>query len=214
MDNIRIVVADDQQLICEGIRIILSSQPGIEVIATAGSGAEAVAYVQEMKPDVALLDIQMPGMSGFEALREIKEKSPYTKVLILTTFDPDNYIIEAFRSGADGYLLKDMTGDKLAAAIRDAHAGNVTIPASIAARIIAQLPVENRRKTLAAYGLTQREQEIAGLIAKGVLNHKIAETLNISLGTVKNYVSTLYSKLEVKSRSEAILIITGMRGSN
>jgi DNA-binding NarL/FixJ family response regulator len=190
VNKIKVVIADDQKLICEGIRIILEACPDIEVAATAENGHDAVRVVDELQPDVALLDIQMPGMSGLEALKTIKARHPKTAVLILTTFDPDAYIFEAFRSGADGYLLKDMSGEKLAAAIRDAHSGNVTIPASIAARIIAQIP--RKAKSLGDYGLTQREQEIAGLIVKGYSNDSIVSALGITLGTVKNYVSTLY----------------------
>lgn len=211
MENIRVLVADDQQLICEGIRIILDSQPGIEVVAVAHNGKNTVEYVTIYQPDVVLMDIQMPGMSGIEALKEIKEQYPQTVVLMLTTFDPDDYIIGAFRNGADGYLLKDTSGAKLAAAIRDAFAGNVTLPASIAARIIAQVPQEISKSSLDDYNLTLREKEIANLIGKGYNNEKIAQALGITLGTVKNYISTLYSKIEVDNRREAILILKGLK---
>jgi DNA-binding NarL/FixJ family response regulator len=208
--KIKIIVADDQLLICDGIRIILDSQPDIEVVAIADNGRTAVEYVSQYQPDLVLMDIQMPGMTGIEALKDIKSKYPKTLVLMLTTFDPDEYILGAFRNGADGYLLKDLSGDKLAAAIRDAYAGNITIPASIAARIVAQIPKETRRRTLSDYGLTQREMEIAELITKGYNNESIVRELGITLGTVKNYISTLYSKLEADNRKEAIYIITGL----
>lgn len=211
MENIRVLIADDESLIREGIRIILDSQPDIEVAACAETGSEAVRQALALKPDVVLMDIKMPDMSGLEALRGIKRGCPKTVVLMLTTFDPDEYILEAFRSGADGYLLKDVSGDRLCAAIRDAHAGNVTIPAAVAARLIAQIPNEARKKTLSDFGLTLREAEIARLVSKGYSNESIAQAMGISLGTVKNYVSTLYSKLEVKNRREAILIITGLK---
>lgn len=212
-NKIRVVVVDDQNLICDGIRIILDTQPDIEVVATANNGRAAVESVEVHQPDVVLLDIQMSGISGIEALKEIKEKYPRTHVLMLTTFDPDEYILGAFRNGADGYLLKDLSGDKLVAAVRDVYDGNFMISSSIAARIIAQIPKEIRKKSFADYDLTQREREIAELLAKGYLNENIAKELGISLGTAKNYITTLYSKLEANNRQEAIYIITGLKSS-
>lgn len=211
MDNIKVLVADDQQLICEGIRIILDSTPDIRVVAVAGNGREAVAAALVHQPDVVLMDIQMPEKSGIEALKEIKAARPQTVVLMLTTFDPDEYIFASFRNGADGYLLKDLSGERLAMAIRDACAGNVTIPASIAARLIAQIPSAAVRKNLGDYGLTAREQEIAELIAQGYGNEELSKSLGISMGTVKNHVSTIYSKLSVDNRQQAILLITSLK---
>jgi DNA-binding NarL/FixJ family response regulator len=213
LHKIRVIVADDQMLICDGIRIILDSQPDIEVIAVADNGKTAFEYVTIYQPDLVLMDIQMPGMNGIEALKEIKSGYPKTLVLMLSTFDPDEYILDAFRNGADGYLLKDLSGDKLAAAIRDAYAGNITIPASIAARIVAQIPKESRKKTLEDYGLTQREMEIAGFITKGYNNESISQELGITLGTVKNYICMIYSKLEAKNRKDAIFIMKGLKSS-
>lgn len=210
MSKIRIVIADDQNLICDGIRIILDSQPDMEVVGIADNGQKAVEFVNACLPDVALLDIRMPVMSGIEALKEIKAKHPKTVVLMLTTFDPDEYIISAFKNGADGYLLKDTTGDRLIEAIRNAFNGNVTIPVSIASRIIAHIPKEIRKSSLADYGLTQREIEIANLIASGYNNEKISQALGISLGTTKNYICMIYSKFEVKRRQEAICLIKGL----
>jgi DNA-binding NarL/FixJ family response regulator len=211
MDKIKVLVADDQQLICDDIRIILESTEDIRVVATAFSGREAVAAALNQQPDVVLMDIQMPGLSGIEALKEIKAARPKTVVLMLTTFDPDEYILASFRNGADGYLMKDLSGERLAMAIRDAHAGNATIPVSIAARLIAQIPGEPRRKSLGDYGLTEREREIAELIAQGYGNEKLAKALGISMGTVKNYVSTIYSKLQVENRQQAVLLVTAMK---
>jgi len=211
MKNIRVLVADDQQLICDGIRIILDSTSDIRVVATAYNGRDAVAAALECQPDVVLMDIQMPGKSGIEALKEIKAARPQTVVLMLTTFDPDEYILASFRNGADGYLMKDLSGERLALAIRDAHAGNATIPVSIAARLIAQIPVDPWRKSLEDYGLTEREREIAELIAQGYGNEKLSKALGISMGTVKNYVSTIYSKLAVDNRREAVLLIAALK---
>lgn len=210
MDKIRVLVADDQRLICEGIRIVLDAYKDIEVAATVGSGRAAVEYVLATPPDVVLMDIQMPEMSGIEALKLIKAKRPQTVVLMLTTFDPDEYILGSFQNGADGYLMKDLSGDRLAMAIRDAHTGNSTMPVSIAARLIAQIPKDTRKKSLTDYGLTARELEIADLIAQGYQNGKISQALGISLGTVKNYISSMYAKLEVANRRQAILLIAGL----
>lgn len=211
MDKIKVLVADDQLLICDGIRIILNSHKDIEVIATVNSGRAAVESTLANEPDVVLMDIQMPEMSGIEALKVIKAKRPRTVVLMLTTFDPDEYILGAFRNGADGYLMKDLSGDRLAMAIRDAYAGNSTMPVSIAARLIAQIPKDTRKKSLADYGLTAREMEIADLIAQGYLNDHIVQALGISLGTVKNYISTIYAKLQVSNRRQASLLIAGLK---
>lgn len=211
MNPIHVLIADDQQLICDGIRIILESTPDIRVAATAVNGREAVAAALERQPDVVLMDIQMPEMTGIEALKAIKQARPQTVVLMLTTFDPDEYILASFHNGADGYLMKDLSGERLATAIRDAAAGNATIPASIAARLIAHIPTYAKRKTLGDYGLTLREQEIAEMIAQGYSNEKLAAALNLSLGTVKNYTSTIYSKLEVDNRRQATVLISGLK---
>lgn len=211
MQRIKVLIADDQLLIRDGIRIILDSTQDIEVLDTVSNGREAVDAARRLIPDVILMDIQMPELSGIEALREIKAQRPETVVLMLTTFDPDEYILGSFRYGADGYLLKDLSGERLKQSIRDAYAGYSTIPVSIAARLIAQIPADTRRKNLADYGLTGRELEIAELIAQGYRNETISHTLQISLGTVKNYVSNIYSKLEVSNRQQAVLLISALK---
>jgi DNA-binding NarL/FixJ family response regulator len=207
MKKIRVLIADDQNLICEGIRIILDSQPDIAVVAAANNGKTAVELAETLKPDVVLMDIEMPVMNGIEALKKIKETNPKTLVLMLTTFDPDHYIIGAFRNGADGYLLKDTSGEKLAGTIREAMNGGIIIPAAIAGRIIAHIPQEHQTETSRQFTLTQREEEVAGLIAKGYGNKQIAQALGVSTGSAKNYVSTVYAKLQAGSRQEAILKI-------
>ena len=210
MPTIRVLIADDQTLILDGIRVILDAQPDIQVVAVAETGAQAVRLTQEHRPDVVLLDIQLPDFSGIEVLKIIKREYPEIVVLILTTFDPDEYIFGAFENGADGYLLKDMTGDRLVNMVREAASGNVLIPASIAARLIARIPRERRRTRLSDYNLTTRETEIAALLRSGCDNSKIARTLGIRLGTTKNYISTLYSKLEVRNRQEAARLLNSL----
>lgn len=207
MKKIKVLIADDQNLICEGIRIILESQPDMEVVAAANNGKTAVELAETLKPDIVLMDIEMPVMNGIEALKKIKESNPKTMVLMLTTFDPDHYIIGAFRNGADGYLLKDTSGEKLAGTIREALSGDMIIPAAIAGRILAQIPKDNEVFSHRDYTLTPREEEVAELIAKGYGNEQIAQALGISSGSSKNYVSTVYAKLQAGSRQEAILKI-------
>jgi len=210
---IRVLIADDQPLVRDGIRIILDSQPDIEVVATTDNGQTAVELTRIHHPDLLLMDIQMPGMSGIEALKKIKADQPETIVLMLTTFDPDEYIFNAFENGADGYLLKDISGERLISLVRDAADGNILIPASIAARLIAVIPREQRRYSLKDYDLTQREMEIAALLSRGWRNDNIADTLKISIGTTKNYISTLYSKLQVKNRREAVCLLNSLLNS-
>lgn len=214
MREIKILIADDQRLICEGISIILESTPDIRVVATAYSGREAVAATLKHQPDVVLMDIQMPELTGIEALKEIKSARPQTVVLMLTTFDPDEYILTSIQNGADGYLMKDLSGERLASAIRDAYVGNVIIPASIAARLITRLPANAARKCLGDYGLSAREQEIAELIAQGYDNQALSKSLGLSVGTVKNYASTIYAKLEVDGRQQAALLIAALKTRN
>ncbi|NLV58293.1 MAG: response regulator transcription factor [Clostridiales bacterium] len=211
MNKIRVLVADDQLLICDGIRIILDSQPDIQVIRTVDNGRAAVESAMVDQPDVVLMDIQMPEMSGIDALKAIKAKRPQTVVLMLTTFAPDEYILDSFRNGADGYLIKDLSGERLAMAIRNAFAGNSTMPVSIAARLLAQIPKDIVKKSLADYGLTAREAKVAELLAQGYLNESISQVLGISLGTVKNYISNIYQKLEVDNRRQAILLMTALK---
>lgn len=211
MGKIRILLADDQSLIRDGIRVILDSQPDLEVVAAAETGAEAVEKAKDLQPDLILMDIRMPEFSGIEALKAIKSQRPETVVLMLTTFDPDEYIYGAFESGADGYLLKDMPGEQLISMVRYAAAGNILIPAPIAARLIARIPRETSRTRLSDYGLTLREREIAELLRIGCKNGKIAEKLGISHGTARNYISTLYSKLGVSNRREAVRLISSLK---
>jgi DNA-binding NarL/FixJ family response regulator len=211
MTKIKVLIADDQDLIRDGIRIILDSQPDIEVVGVAENGKRVIELIPSCRPDVILMDVRMSEMSGIEALKAVKTKYPEIVVLMLTTFDPDDYILGAFRNGADGYLLKNISSDKLIAAIRDSVAGTHIIPAEIAAWIIAQIPKQADKRNLGDYKLTRQETKIANLVAKGYHNEKISQELGITLGTVKNYISSIYSKLEVNSRKEAICLIKGIR---
>ena len=210
MNKIKVLIADDQELIRDGIGIILKSQPDIEVVGCACDGEEAVEMSLNLSPDIVLMDIHMPKLSGIDAVKRIKEKNPKIIVIILTTFDPDEYIYGAFKNGVDGYLLKDMSGEKLISMVHDAYEGNMLLPVSIAARIIAGIPHDSRKKSLEEYGLSVREIEVAVYMARGFKNEQIAEAMQLGTGTVKNYISMIYSKLEVKYREEAIRLINSL----
>ena len=205
---IRIIIVDDQMLIREGLMTILDLEDDLEIVALARDGEEACKLTDEHKPDIVLMDIQMPNMDGLTALKYIKSKYPTIHVLILSTFLDENYIVEAMSRGASGYLLKDIDSDKMIESIRDMMKGQLILPASVASKIVNRLLEDSRlihnlnwHETL---NLTDREKEIALLLSQGYGNKEIASTLYISSGTVRNYISAIYQKLEVVNRSEAI----------
>lgn len=211
MRKIRMVIADDQLLTREGLRTILDLEDDMEVIGAAKNGEEACEMVEALHPDLVLLDIQMPVMDGLSALKRIKRSSPDTFILILTTFIETDYIVEGMAHGASGYMLKDMDADKMIASIRDTVSGQFILPASVAAKLAARM---NRltedyeylqRSGVGHIKLTEREEELARLIIKGLNNREIADTLYIAEGTARNYISNLYSKLEVVDRAQAII---------
>jgi DNA-binding NarL/FixJ family response regulator len=213
---IRILVVDDQRLMREGLRTILNLEADLDVVGLAENGSEALTLISELQPDIVLMDIRMPVMDGVEATRCIRERWPDCRVLILTTFDDDEYIVEALKNGAVGYLLKDLPSERLITAIREAAAGHPMMQSEIAARLIARLteqtngskpPDRNQMgdNDCLVLDLTVREKEILALIAQGKNNREIAATLFISEGTVKNYVSTIYDKTGISERSKLIM---------
>jgi len=205
---IKMVVADDQMLTREGLRTILDLEDDFEVVGVASNGSEACQLVESLRPDLVLMDIQMPVMDGITALQQIKAQSPHVYVLILTTFLEDDYIVDGMAGGASGYLLKDLDADKMIAAIRDTVEGNFILPASVAARLaskITDLTQQFKLPNMNAMELTTREREIADLLLKGCNNREIAAALYIAEGTARNYISNLYSKLEVIDRVQAIV---------
>ncbi|MCR8643428.1 response regulator transcription factor [Paenibacillus sp. N1-5-1-14] len=216
MKNITIVIADDQLLTREGLRTILDLEDDFEVVGMAKNGLEACELVEQLQPDLALLDIQMPMMTGIAALKRIKLSCPKTYILILTTFIETDYIVEAMASGASGYMLKDMEGDRMIASIRDIVSGQFILPAAVAAKLaerMSQLSEDQgqlQRSSISRIKLTEREQELAHLILQGLNNREIADTLHIAEGTVRNYISNLYSKLEVVDRGQAIVRLQGL----
>ena len=206
--KIKVMIVDDQVILSEGIRSVLSSSDELEVIAVAHDGQEALDEMAEGKvPDVMLLDIRMPGMNGVVTTGEVKKKYPSVKVLMLTTFDDSDYILSALNNGACGYLLKDIGANALIEAIKNAYAGDTILPAKIARKITdaAKMVSSDREIRLRkAFGLSDREVEIAVMIFEGFNNRQIASALNLSDGTARNYISAIYLKLGSDSRASAI----------
>jgi len=209
-DRITVVVADDQRLVRSGFRVILDSEPDITVLAEAGDGREAIELVRQYRPAVALLDIRMPVLDGLQAAREIMTLAPATRVLILTTFDADEYVYEALRAGASGFLLKDAPADQLVTAVRCIAAGDALIDPAITRRLIG-------RFTLAARGqpaevpdslqqLTARELGVLRLVARGMSNLEIARELVVEENTVKTHVSRILTKLGLRDRVQAVVL--------
>jgi DNA-binding NarL/FixJ family response regulator len=198
MTTVRVLVVDDQQLVRDGIASLLGIQPGIEVVGTAADGAEAVAKALESAPDVVLMDVRMPGMDGVAATRELRRDLPACRVVMLTTFDDDEYVTQALRAGASGYLLKDLGAADLAAAVRLTHAGVAPLAAGVAARLAAAPGDQGG-------ALTAREVEILRLVAKGATNREIGRALFVSEGTVKNHVSRVLSRLGLRDRTQAAI---------
>lgn len=214
MRKITIVVADDQMLTREGLRTILDLEDDMEVIGVAKNGLEACELAEEHHPDLVLMDIQMPIMSGIDALKRIKQTCPRTAVLILTTFLDDEYIIEGMAHGANGYILKDLDGDKMIASVRDTVSGQFILPATVATRLAMRVNKYTEeyeqwqsisQSSLNQIKLTEREEEVARLIIRGLSNREIAEVLHVAEGTARNYISNLYGKLEVSDRGQAIV---------
>jgi len=196
---LRVLIADDERLVREGIAALLALQPGIEVVATAENGATAIELTRELAPDVALMDIRMPGIDGVEAAAVLREE---TTVLMLTTFDDEEYLVRALHAGASGYLLKDLPAPELARAIHLAHAGVDQYSATVAARLAALVRL---RTTAPPIELTDRETDVLRLVAAGAANREIARSLYLSEGTVKNHVSSILNRLGVRDRTQAAI---------
>ncbi|MBR7185903.1 MAG: response regulator transcription factor [Clostridia bacterium] len=204
---IKVLIVDDQAILADGIKSVLSSCAELEVVGIAQDGFQALEAVAMYAPDVVLMDIRMPNMNGVIATQEIKRRSPETKVLILTTFDDSDYILNAINYGASGYLLKDVSAAALIDAVKNAYAGDTILPAKIARRIAdaARMVSSDREIRLKrAFGLSDREVEIALMIYEGFTNKQIASALKLSDGTARNYISSIYEKLSAASRIEAM----------
>lgn len=209
MSEIKVLLVDDQALIRDGLRAVLSAYPEIRIVGDAENGAQALEAVGLLSPDIVLMDIRMPVMDGVEATRRIKDAYPETVIIILTTFDDDEYIIHALTYGAAGYLLKDIRGEGLVRAVQDGFSGNLVLPGRIASKITSHLSKE-RKPTADLSDFTAREREIIGMLVRGASNKEIADTLFLSMGTVKNYISQIYSKAEITDRTNAVIYFQKM----
>jgi DNA-binding NarL/FixJ family response regulator len=208
-EPVRVLMADDQALFRRGLFVLLGSEPGIEVVAEAKDGEEAVAMAAELAPDVALLDVRMPRMDGIQAARRIRELLPSTKVLMLTVSDEEDDLYEAVKAGANGYLLKEVSVEDVAAAIHAVVQGQSLISPSMASKLLREFNALARqaaeREQLPAPVLTPRELEVLRLVARGMSNKDVADQLFISENTVKNHVRNILEKLHLHSRMEAVM---------
>lgn len=208
--TINLLICDDQSLFREALRTLLSAYPDLNVVGEASNGEEALRIALSQSPDIILMDLRMPVMDGVEATRRIVQMGKGIKVIVLTTFDDDETVFEGLRAGAVGYLLKDVSSDKLVEAIKAAYRGEYFLLPSITAKVVSEFsrisrPAPRNRDDFLPDPLSPREIEILKLVATGASNREIAETLVISEGTVKNHLSSILSKLGVRDRMQAIL---------
>lgn len=222
MSAIRVLVVDDQALVRAGFRMILEAEPDVVVVGEAADGIEAVTAVQREQPDVVLMDVRMPNLDGIAATRRILEDGNTPKVLMLTTFDVDEYVYEAFRAGASGFLLKDVPPERLVAGIRTVASGEALLAPSVTRRLIESFVQRQPARALprAIEQLTAREREVLELMARGLSNAEIAETFVVSETTVKTHVAHVLGKLDLRDRVQAVvfayecgLVQPGERGS-
>jgi DNA-binding NarL/FixJ family response regulator len=204
MEPIRVLIADDHQVVREGLHMILSDVDDIVVVGQAADGAEAVRLAAKLKPDVAVLDLRMPQRTGVDAARAMTEAGLETRVLILTSFDDEKEVREAVRAGVTGYLMKDVMKDELLRAIRAARVGQPTLHPKAQRHLMKEIATPPQPSPLDA--LTPREREVLTLIARGLGNKQIAGRLSLSVGTVKGYVSAIFEKLGVQDRTRAALL--------
>jgi DNA-binding NarL/FixJ family response regulator len=207
--TIRVVVADDQGMVRSGFSVLLNAQPDIEVIGEAVNGREAITQAADLHPDVILMDVRMPVLDGLQATREITAMADPPKILVLTTFDLDDYVYEALRSGASGFLLKDASATELANAVRLVAAGDALLAPGVTRRLIAEFarmgaPRAPSRKQID--GLTERESEVLALVARGMSNAEIADHLVVAEQTVKTHVGRILMKLGLRDRTQAVVL--------
>jgi DNA-binding NarL/FixJ family response regulator len=212
---IRVLLADDQTLIRQGIRLLLEIEADIQVVGQAADGLEVLQQVEATHPDVVLMDVRMPKMDGVEATRQLAARFPEVKVIILTTFEDDETVFEGLKAGARGYLLKDISSEEMAEAVRKVAAGEALIEPRITRKVLAEFSrlatatdshsTSTSKTDSPAIALTEREREVLNALAQGLSNREIAEQLVITEGTVKNHVSSLIDKLGVRDRTQAIL---------
>ncbi|WP_309110707.1 response regulator transcription factor [Saccharothrix sp.] len=202
---IDVVVVDDQALLRGSLRVLVDSAPDLRVVGEAGDGAEAVSVVTRTRPHVVLMDVRMPGMDGIAATREVAVSSPESRVLILTTFDLDEYVYAALRAGASGFLLKDTPPAELLSAIRVVAEGDGLLSPSVTRRLIAEFARLPEARPVRLDGITDREREVLALIARGLSNTEITQTLHLSVGTVKTHIGRLLHKLQARDRAQLVI---------
>src|SRR5512139_1780474 len=204
---INVLVCDDQLIVCEGLTKILSSDPEITVVGVAQDGAEAISKVEQVHPDLILMDLKMPGMNGIAATRKIREQFPSVPVLVLTTYDDDEWVFDALHSGAAGYLLKDTDPRDLIASIKGTVAGKTFLDPTVAGKVLSDYQRHPAVKPATnSFRISDRDQELLKLLASGLSNSEIAQQLYLSEGTVRNYTSELFKKLEVSDRTQAVIV--------
>lgn len=212
---IKILIVDDQRLMRAGLRTLLDMEPDLEIVGEAEDGLIALEQYAAVLPDVVLMDIRMPNLDGVQATQRLRQRWPEARVIILTTFDDDAYVFDGLRAGALGYLLKDVSGEELAEAIRKVAGGGALIEPSVARKVLAEFarlaePVQPPVERLPV-PLSERELEVLRLLAQGASNKQIASRLYLAEGTVKNYISTIFDKLGVEDRTQAALKARQMR---
>jgi len=201
------MICDDQEVVCQGLNAILGTADKLEVSGIANNGQEALELLQKKCADVVLMDLKMPVMNGIHATKEIKEKHPQVKVLILTTYDADAWLFDAIRNGADGYLLKDTSREMLIQSIEEIAEGKTPVDSKVAGKLFSQLSKHALPgESTLGKDLAEREREILALIAQGMTNAEIAHALFLSEGTVRNYVSSILEKLGVEDRTQAAVL--------
>lgn len=203
----KVIICDDQAVVRDGLELLLGLEKDIQVVGCVQDGAEAVELTAERRPDLVLMDLKMPGMNGIEATRQIRARFPHVKVLVLTTYDDDEWLFDAIRAGANGYLLKDTPRQKIVEAIRGTIQGKSFLDPAVAGKLLHQVASNQPQPvSILQDKLTERELDVLRLLAKGMTNADIAAQLHLSEGTVRNYVSTILEKLGVSDRTQAAVI--------
>ncbi len=204
---IKVLICDDQEIVCEGLQLILSSDAEIRVVGQAHNGLEALELMPTVQPNLVLMDLKMPVMNGILATRKIKEKYPEVRVLVLTTYDDDEWLFDAVRAGASGYLLKDRPRSELLKAIKGTVNGDSFVDPAVAGKLLGQIAQNTPpRQSPVEISLSERETEVLQLLAQGLANADIAQRLYLSEGTVRNYTSSIFAKLNVSDRTQAVVL--------
>jgi DNA-binding NarL/FixJ family response regulator len=203
---IKVLIVDDQEIVCQGLKVILDANPGIQVVGLAYDGAWALEQVETLRPDLVLMDLKMPVMNGIRATHAIREKYPDIVVLVLTTYDADEWVIDAIRAGAAGYLLKDASREEIIGAIEGTLAGRTYVDPAVADRLFTFIRSGARSQSSIAKQFSERELAVLRLLANGLSNAEIAERLHLAEGTVRNHVTNILAKLEVTDRAQATAV--------